>query len=134
MNTKGCEYKSNVYSTFTSHRKQKHHLHSLVDFKDDLVQETCIAETVEPGVSNSEEIHAQSQFDEVALDTSKDESDLIQQKIASVLLKLETIFHVPTAAVDELLEEFQYFLESQQFTTWLPLFVIFDLSGLTLQV
>lgn len=107
---KGCEYKSNVYSTFTSHRSRKHHLHSLVDFKDDVVQETCVAETVEPGVSNSEEFCAENQLDDVALDASKDQQDIIQQKIASVLLKLENIFHVPSAAVDELLEELQFLL------------------------
>ncbi|XP_028455078.1 uncharacterized protein LOC114569461 [Perca flavescens] len=103
---KGCEYKSNVYSTFKSHKSRKHGLHSLVDFKDGVVTRTG-----EPDVSNSEEFCDESQSD-IDLDKSKDQPEIIEQKIAAVLLKLENIFHVPSAAIDELLEEFQYLLST----------------------
>lgn len=52
---KGCDYKSNVCSTFKSHKSRKHSLHSVVDFKDDIVGGTIVAETAEPGVSDNEE-------------------------------------------------------------------------------
>lgn len=84
---KGCAYKSNIYSTFKSHKSRKHSLHSLVDFKDGVVQGTCVGETGELGVSNNEDICDESQFDDVDLDTSKDQPEIIEQKIAAVLLK-----------------------------------------------
>lgn len=45
---KGCEYKSNVYTTFKSHKSRKHSLHTLVDFKDGVVHGTFIIDTEEP--------------------------------------------------------------------------------------
>lgn len=95
-----------TYSTFKSHKSHKHSLHFLIDFKDSVVQGTCETETAEPGVSNSEEFCDDSQPDEVHLDM------LNKKKVATVLLKLENIFHVPSAAVDELLEEIQYLLST----------------------
>ncbi len=109
---KGCEYTSNVYSTFKSHKSRKHSLHTLRDFKHGVVQGTSVAETEEPGVSDSEEFSNESQSDDIDLDKSKDQPEIIEQKIAAVLLKLENIFHVPSAAIDELLEEFQYLLST----------------------
>lgn len=108
---KGCEYKSNVYSTFKSHKSRKHSLHSVVDFKDDVVRGNFVADTAEPGFSDNEEFCNTGQSD-VDLNPSEDQTDIIEQKLAAVLLKLENIFHVPSAAIDELLEELQYLLST----------------------
>lgn len=108
---KGCEYKSNVYSTFKS-QKSEAQLTYIERFKHGVVQGTSVAETEEPGVLDSEEFCNESQSDDVDLDKSKDQPEIIEQKIAAVLLKLENIFYVPSAAIDELLEEFQYLLST----------------------
>lgn len=95
-----------TYSTFKSRKSRKHSLHFLTDFKDGVVQGTCQAETAEPGVSNSEEFCDDSQPDEAHLDTSNN------KKVATVLFRAGKNFHVPSAAVDELLEEFQHLLST----------------------
>ncbi|XP_028332484.1 uncharacterized protein LOC114481687 [Gouania willdenowi] len=108
---KGCEYKTNVYSTFKSHKSRKHSLHSLADFKENVVQGICVAETGESSVSDKE-FCDDSLSDDVGYVTSNDQLDVVEHKIAAVLLKLENIFHVPSAAIDELLDEFQYLLST----------------------
>lgn len=104
----GCDYKSNVYSTFKSNKSRKHSSHSLVDFKENIVQITSEPETEELDVSNIVESWGEDQPD--ILDGSNGQEDIVQQKLAAVLLKLENIFHLPSAAVEELLEELQYLL------------------------
>lgn len=112
---KGCDYKSNIYSTFKSHKSRKHSLHSLVDFKEDIVRGSFATETAEHVASNAEELWGDEQ--PVDLETSNYHEDVVQLKLAAVLLKLENIFHVPSAAVDELLEEFQYLLGTASLCT-----------------
>ena len=69
---KGCEYKSNVYSTFNSHKSRKHSLHSLL--------ETCLAGTEEPGVSNNDDcVDSQSDYGE--LDQFKDQPEIVEKKL-----------------------------------------------------
>ena len=54
---------------------------------------------------DNEEFCDSSQADDVDLNTSKDQTNIIEQKLAALWLKLENIFHVPSAAIDEVLEE-----------------------------
>lgn len=61
--------------------------------------------------SNSGEFCDESQSD-IDSSTTKDQQEKIEQKIAVVLFRMENIFHVPGAAIDELLEEFQYLLST----------------------
>lgn len=108
---KGCEYKTNVHSSFKSHKSRKHSSHSFVDFKDGVVHGLSVTETAEPGGSDNEECCDNSQSD-VDLNTTKDQTDIIEQKLAALLLKLENTFHMPSSAIDELLEERQYLLST----------------------
>lgn len=78
---KGCEYTSNVYNTFKSHKSRKHSLHTLRDFKHGVVQGTSVAETEEPGVSDSEEFCDESQSEDIDLDKSKDQPEIIEKKL-----------------------------------------------------
>lgn len=87
-------------------------MHTLVDFKDGVVQGTFVIETEEPSFSTSEELCDVNQFDDLNLDMAKDQPENTEHKLAAALLKLENIFHVPSAAVDEFLEELQYLLST----------------------
>lgn len=87
-------------------------MNSLVVLKDDVVHGLFVTKTAEPGGSDNEEFCDSSQADDVVLNTSKDQTNIIEQKFAALLLKLENIFHVPSASIDELLEELQYLLSA----------------------
>lgn len=107
-----CEYKTNVYENFKSHKYRKH---------------SGTVNTFKPGISSVDESFASVASDisdveiiesDVNLNSAFDngysenlEKD-IELKIASVLLKLEHIFLVSNAAVDELLQELNYLIGS----------------------
>lgn len=107
-----CEYKTNVYENFKSHKYRKH---------------SGTVNTFKPGISSVDESSASVASDisdveiiesDVNLNSAFDngysenlEKD-IELKIASVLLKLEHIFLVSNAAVDELLQELNYLIGS----------------------
>ena len=63
-------------------------MHSLVDFKDDVVRGIFVNETAEPGGSDNEEFCDSSQADEVDLNTSKDQTNIIEQKTRSIIIKI----------------------------------------------
>lgn len=114
----GCTFQTNVYGTFKSHKNRKHNLYTLNDSKVGIVKTNQIQASVDCGtndeVSNS---NADSDGD---IETETEPQDLqknIELNFASLFLKLEHCFHVPSAAIDELLIELHYLLS----TTCVPL-------------
>lgn len=116
----GCPFKTNIYSTFYTHKKRKHHSHTLKDFKASVV---AFVDPVQVSDS-SDNVRASCSVDvtydefETESVTESDDSavenlpELIERKIAVIFLKLEHIFHIPAKAVDELLEELHFLLSS----------------------
>lgn len=114
---KGCVFQTNIYNTFHTHKNRKHNPHSLNDFKAEVV-------TVVPGSQESDSsvvddvscaagTDVESETDLDAHSTNiEDLSKVVEQKIASVILKLEHILFVPATAIDELLQELHYLLSS----------------------
>lgn len=113
-------FKTNIYNTFYTHKKRKHYPHTLKDFKasvvtlvdpvqvtesSDNVRASCSAD-VSYGEFESESV-TESDYSAV-----ENQPELIERKIAVILLKLEHIFHVPAKGVDELLEELHFLLSS----------------------
>ena len=66
---KGCEYKTNIYSTFHSHKSRKHNSHSVQDFKTYVFHECQGPTEVESGLNESEN-HCDSVLEE-DLDSNK---------------------------------------------------------------
>lgn len=116
----GCPFKTNVYSTFYTHKNRKHHPHTLIDLKASVVtfvdplQVSDTSDNVRAGCS------ADVSYGEVESESVTESDDgtvenlpeLIEKKIAVTLLKLEHIFHIPAKGVDELLEELHFLLSS----------------------
>lgn len=101
---KDCSFQSSVYSTFRAHKSKKHHLCTVGDFRINLYQ-TCTQVT-----SNSES----TGFDETNSDhldstddyiEDQDLHDLLQQKVASLLLRMQTILHVSKTTTQEIINE-----------------------------
>lgn len=111
----GCSFKTNILSSFYSHKKRKHN--SQKDFKAGL---TVFADSAH----SSEDLSAGSSTDvsyaEVGPESVSESDDLavvnlpklIEQKIAVILLKLEHIYHIPARLLDELLEKLHFLLSS----------------------
>ena len=86
--------------------------HTIHDFKqgivDGPVNSAAVVESFESGTTEQSDDDLQSE--ELPDEESTNLTKVIELKLASVLLKLEHCFLVPSAAVNELLEELQYLI------------------------
>lgn len=108
----GCNFKTNIYCTFKSHKNCKHRHYTPGDFKLGIVR-TGIAPTNEFAENSQEFV---DQLDTVIpshgqCDT-EDLQKVIEQSFATTLLKLEHLVHVPSTAIDVFLEELYHLIRS----------------------
>lgn len=103
---KNCNFSTNIYGTFASHRRQKHTLHSLQDFKEDLLK----------GYASSSNTDDYSDVDvqdgELSInDDGRDDNyvrdlpNLIENNPALLFLKLESTFNLSNRCIDEVVDE-----------------------------
>ncbi|KAL2089329.1 hypothetical protein ACEWY4_014017 [Coilia grayii] len=112
---KGCEFNTNVYNTFHTHKYRKHKSYTLSDFKTEIVTLFCLQNSSVSDINASvADPDAECETDFVACDLPSIENlpELIQQNIASVILKLEHILFVPATSINELIGEFHQLLSS----------------------
>ncbi len=111
----GCTFQTNVYSTFNTHKSRKHNQHSLTDFKAHVLSTSTQLDQSD----NSVDVPTASlniNHDNVTLN-SVEAADLhmpniIEEKIACILLKLENIIHIPKTFIDEILSELHFILST----------------------
>lgn len=105
-----CSYKTNVYGSFKTHRYRKHRLASVSDLKAELTLRAQQTHHSSDDI-NADNLHEDFSENEEA-SSAFDTEDLssIEHKIASVLLKLEHVFLVPSVAIDYLLQELHYLI------------------------
>nr|XP_054599134.1 uncharacterized protein LOC107389155 isoform X1 [Nothobranchius furzeri]XP_054599135.1 uncharacterized protein LOC107389155 isoform X1 [Nothobranchius furzeri] len=106
-----CFYKTNVYENYKSHKYRKHS-GKVDEFKPEIVLLTKNPEELSASVAvfsdGESSIGCNETLDDDAEQLEKD----FEIKLASVLLKLESVFLVSNAAVDELLQELSYLIGS----------------------
>ncbi len=115
---KGCDFKTNVYGTYATHKSRNHKSCSWKDFKTD-VNANC-------PVFTENEIHSpvleSDNYEDI--DTSEelgcesDTSSEIVRNIGSILLKLESIYNVSGKCIDDLVEQLQFICTSS--TQYIP--------------
>lgn len=107
-----CDYKTNIYENFKSHKYRKHSgTENVLKQGINSVEASCasVASDIPDGENIESDVNLDSAFDN--RDSENLEKD-IGLKIASVLLKLENIYLVSNAVVNELLQELNYLLGS----------------------
>lgn len=99
-----CDYSTNIYSTFASHRSRKHNPHCLEDFKNTVFQ-TYSNQTIEhSSLLNESDVS----FDDAPVEEGEDLGEVIVDQLGSLLLKLGSIFNVPSKCIDEIVGEIQF--------------------------
>lgn len=99
---KNCNFSTNIYSNFATHRHRKHQSHTLEDFKTEVLKsqpnepmfaqdETCVEESLELWDGEPQEL-----------------SQDIKEKFGHLFLKLESMFNVPNKCIDEIVDELQF--------------------------
>lgn len=96
-----CEYRTNIYSTFASHKSRKHTPHSLEHFKPSILQNyTC--QTPEDTELTVDESNLCEPFVE-------EEQDFVRIiNYFFLFLKLESVFNLSNKCIDEIIDELQF--------------------------
>lgn len=97
-----CHFKTNIHGTFASLRSRKHTLHSLDDFKAELLHRNVTP--VNAGDDPAEDFERGEVYDE----EMKELPNLIEANLAHLFLKLQSIFNVPNRCIDEVVEELNF--------------------------
>lgn len=105
-----CNFQTNIFGTFKSHKSRKHNSYSLTDFKPEIVTSTTFV-SLESAVNTSDddigEGYSDAQSDS-SVDAPKDLPDVIEHTFAAALLKLEHFSHVPSTAINDFLLELHH--------------------------
>lgn len=106
-----CDFTTNIYGTYATHKSRNHKGYSSKDFKTELI--------AKPPVCNENEIHFplleshdHEDIDTLELGCENDISSEIEKNIGSLLLKLESVYNVSGKCVDDLVEQLQFICTS----------------------
>ena len=105
-----CLFKSNIFSSFTSHKSRCHPHCTLKDFKTEITVQEC--ELSKSETAESESHGTDSDFHVPLEDNSDNEpeyhdtTEKIQERLASLLLRMQAVLHVSKFATQEIVSEF----------------------------
>lgn len=107
-----CDFHTNVYGTFASHRSRQHTAHSSSDFWANIVHKYIDQSNI---TNNITEAHCSEAYNcsEAYVSSGEYQSeelkdDEIELKLGHLLLKLESIYNVPSKYITEIVNELQF--------------------------
>ncbi|XP_049330682.1 uncharacterized protein LOC111195788 isoform X1 [Astyanax mexicanus] len=101
---KDCDYSTNIYSTFASHKSRKHNPHCLEDFKQIVLQTYSCQATEDNLLLEESEVASEKPL----VSESEDVGKVIVDQLCSLFLKLDCIFNVPSRCIDEIVDELRF--------------------------
>jgi len=102
----GCDYKTNKYTTFHSHKSRRHNPHLLEDFKTNVLNQ-------HQNNPDEERDFVEDENDcGLVLEEDEDFNKIITNRVGLLLLKMENIFNVSNSCINELVEEFNFLTAS----------------------
>ena len=107
---KNCNFSTNIYGTFASHRSRKHTPHTLQDFKEDLLKR--YADAGDCGDIGVQDVEFSITDDGNYYEDVRDLPNLIERRLALLFLKLESIFNVSNRCIDQVIEELHFISHS----------------------
>lgn len=108
-----CSFQTNIYGTFKSHKNRKHGNCTEKDFKPEVLKGFVNEDQLsEEHLTDDRENHSNSSGPSFVEAENENLQETIIRKFAAVLLKLEIFSHVPSSAIDELLEELHFIFTS----------------------
>lgn len=114
---KDCDFQTNVYGTFASHRSRQHATHSSSDFQAQAVHKHIDQSNITDNIV--EEAHCSDAYTCLGEDdfsgeyeTEELKEDEIELKLGHLLLKLQSIYNVPSKCINEVVAELQFISSS----------------------
>lgn len=96
---KDCNFSTNIYATFATHRNRKHKPHNLEVLKIYTL----------PAVDRNDSVFGENEKEaEPLFEEYEDLSQIIKGKFGYLFLKLESTFNVRNKCIDEIVDELQF--------------------------
>lgn len=97
----GCEFKTNTYSTFSSHRSRKHKENTVKDFRT-VIQPV----SAEAGIADESVASTLFQDDSnFVSDRGHVDFEQVEHRVACLFLSMQTVLHVTRSAIQKVVEE-----------------------------
>ena len=115
---KDCNFESSVYSTYKAHKSKVHKHQNWKSFKPDIIGCDHADHSADAVQENMPHVDDAQEFEELSEEAS--ESDLcdlgrqLEHNFASLLLKMQTILHIPESAVQEVIQQLYQLNELSQ--------------------
>ena len=106
---KDCDFESSVYSTFKAHKSKAHKEHSWKRFKSEIIG--CDYEGHDQDSAQEQISHADDMAELEGVSEEASENDIrdlgkqLEHNLASLLLKMQTVMHIPESSVQEVLQQ-----------------------------
>lgn len=108
----GCEFQTNIYGTYATHKSRKHPSYACNDFKAEVIVK-CLSNSVEqnelPVLESVGELDSTVGLDS---EESEDDTGVLEKLIGSLFLKLESVYNVSGKCIDDLVEQLQFICTS----------------------
>lgn len=101
----GCNFESNVYSTFNAHKSREHKEHDWRMFKAEIISSNNDNVNIGDSMLNDATIEDCEDDDEDPNDDHNDLEKQLEENLALLFLKMETILHIPQRSIQEVIEQ-----------------------------
>lgn len=103
-----CNFESSVYSTFKAHKSKVHKQQISKRFKSEIVGDNIISHdsnASQEQMSDANDIEDAEELNEVTECDLYDLEKQLEHSLASLLLKMHTVLHIPESAVQDVIEQ-----------------------------
>ncbi len=103
-----CNFESSVYSTFKAHKSKVHKQQISKRFKSEIVGDNIISHdsnASQEQMSDADDIEDTEELNEVTECDLHDLEKQLEHNLASLLLKMHTVLHIPESAVQDVIEQ-----------------------------
>jgi len=110
----GCNFHTNVYSTFNAHRSKEHRTHNWRKFRPEIVASSVTNEMVQ---EEHEPPNDTLELEDSEDSTNEDLNDLekqLEHNLAALFLKMQTVLHIPESTVQEIIQQLLQMCELSQ--------------------
>lgn len=103
---KDCDFESSVYSTFKAHKSKAHKNNSWKRFKSEITGCDHDQDDAQEQTSHADDMaEFEKAIEEVSENDTHDLEKQLEHNLASLLLKMQTVMHIPESSVQEILQQ-----------------------------
>uniref|UniRef100_A0A8C7WUQ7 C2H2-type domain-containing protein n=1 Tax=Oryzias sinensis TaxID=183150 RepID=A0A8C7WUQ7_9TELE len=106
---KDCNFETSIYSTFKAHKSKVHHDQNWKSFKSEIIGLDNVSDDNDAAQDQMSHADDMDDLEDVSVEASENElRDLekqLEHNLASLLLKMQTVLHIPESSVQEVIQQ-----------------------------